>query len=59
MARCFHIAACLGYGGQHKTVLISGGLGMIILDDLWLLDVESGRWEEVSELLFSYCVLKY
>ena len=52
MGRSRHIATCLGYGGQHKAVLISGGLGVniITLDDLWLLDLESGRCEEVSEL---------
>ena len=48
MGRFNHIAACLGYGGQHKTLLISGGFGNIdVLDDMWLLDPQSGRMEEV------------
>ena len=52
MGRSGHIATCLGYGGQHKTVLISGGGDdkWETLDDLWLLDIESGRCEEVSVL---------
>ena len=55
MARSTHIATCLDYGGQHKTLLISGGVGASgfigrILDGLWLLDIESGRCAEVSEL---------
>ena len=35
---------------QHKTVLIGGGFDneLVTLDDLWLLDIESGRCEEVS-----------
>ena len=57
MARSTHISTCLGYGGQHKTVLMSGGVcaggffgNSRTLHDLWLLDIESGRCEEVSEL---------
>ena len=33
-----HIAACLGYGGQHKTVLIRGGFdnnAVIHVDELF------------------------
>jgi len=46
--RVSHIAACLGYGGEHTTVLISGGYdGGMIFDDMWLLDPQSGRMEKV------------
>ena len=40
---------CLGYGEQYKKVLISGGVGAggVIISDAWLLDPQSGRWEEV------------
>ena len=50
-----HIAACLGYGGQHKKVLVSGGWnGDNVISDTWLLDPQSWRWEEVRrELLYS------
>ncbi len=44
-----HIATCLGYGGQHKYLLISGGVGSSYktLHDLWLLDLQPGLWEQV------------
>ncbi len=44
-----HIATCLGYGGQHKYLLISGGFDSSYktLHDLWLLDLQSGLWEQV------------
>ncbi len=47
--RTGHIATCLGYGGQHKYLLISGGCKSLsrILHDLWLLDLQSGLWEQV------------
>ena len=52
--RGYHIAACLGYGGQHQRLLISGGasgdaggVSVRYNDDLWLMDPQSGRMEEV------------
>ena len=49
MGRDSHIAACLGYGGQHQRLLISGsnGFGGITYDDMWLMDPQSGRMEKV------------
>ena len=47
--RYYHIAASLGYGGQHQRLLISGGhdgFG-VTYDDMWLMDPQSGRMEEV------------
>ena len=39
---------CLDYGGQYKKVLVSGGVNAGgVLSDAWLLDPQSGRWEEV------------
>ena len=33
--RWYHIAACLGYGGQHQRLLISGGVcGFTTYDDM-------------------------
>ena len=50
MRRWGHIAVCLGYGRQHKTVFISGGAdGDTTHDDMWLLDPQSGRMEKVIE----------
>ena len=51
-----HIATCLGYGGQHNTVLIGGGEGFagMTLDNMWLLDPQSGRMEKVR-LAIRFC----
>ena len=52
------MAACLGYGGQHPTLLNSGGLcGIHTYDDMWLLDTQSGRMEEVRTELISLYTL--
>ena len=47
--RSYHIAACLGYGGLHQRLLISGGADDtgVRYDDMWLMDPQSGRMEEV------------
>ena len=47
--RSKHAAVCLGYGGDHPQLLVTGGVGRsgIVLSDVWLLDVQSGRWREV------------
>ena len=45
-----HAAVCLGYGGDNPQLLVTGGLESHlddILSDVWLLDVQSGRWREV------------
>ena len=43
-----HAAVCLGYGGDHPQLLVTGGYdGSSVLSDVWLLDVQSGRWREV------------
>jgi len=55
--RSHHIAVCLGYGGQHKRVLISGGLGITdnVFSDVLILDPESGKWEKVSSIVHVKC----
>ena len=48
--RYYHAAVCLGYGGDHPQLLVTGGEGSTyrdVLSDVWLLDVQSGRWREV------------
>ena len=46
--RSFHAAVCLGYGGDHSQLLVTGGFdGRRVMSDVWLLDVQSGRWREV------------
>ena len=51
--RFCHIAACIGYGGKHQRLLISGGfcVGGVIYDDMWLMDPQSGRMEKVRIVL--------
>ena len=55
--RGYHIATCLGYGGQHLRLLISGGWGGlgVVYDDMWLMDPQSGRMEEVRILSVKRC----
>ena len=47
--RSSHAAVCLGYGGDHPQLLVTGGRtgGGDVPSDVWLLDVHSGRWREV------------
>ena len=48
VGRYVHAAVCLGYGGDHPQLLVIGGHdGTTPLSDVWLLDLESGRWREV------------
>ncbi len=49
VARLFHNAVCIGYGGDHPQLLVTGGVddGKKALSDGWILDVESRRWREV------------
>ena len=45
-----HAACCLNYGQDHPQVLVTGGKNKNgnTIDDMWILDVQSGRWREVS-----------
>ena len=46
--RYTHAAVCLGQGTRPQLV-VHGGQDFCGLNDvLWILDVESGRWKEVS-----------
>ena len=52
LERSNHAAVCLGYGGDHPQLLMIGGFdGHKSLNDVWVLDVESGHWREVSVLV--------
>ena len=50
VVRSGHAAVCLGYGGDHPQLLITGGLDVRnkVLSDSWILDLQSERWREVS-----------
>ena len=47
--RFHHAAVCLGYGGNHPQLLITGGrdIGNKVLKDTWILDIQSEKWREV------------
>ena len=48
VGRMAHAAVSLGYRGDHPQLLVTGGQdGTTVLSDVWLLDLESGRWREV------------
>ena len=53
--RAYHGACCLNYGKDNPKLLISGGLdnGNNVLRDMWILDVNSGKWTEVRMLVYS------
>ena len=49
MPRRAHAASCLGFGGDHSQLLITGGLDSMdeVLSDSWILDLQAGRWRKV------------
>ena len=56
VGRAFHAACCLNYGDNYPKLIVYGGLGagIKVLGDMWLLDVESGKWTEVRMLIYNY-----
>jgi len=48
--RAAHATCCLNYGQDHPQALVTGGQDNNgnTLNDMWTLDVKSGRWREVS-----------
>ncbi len=60
--RTDHAACCLNYGEDHPQLLVYGGMrkeGMSndpkILGDMWILDVNTGKWTEVSLSMWHKC----
>ncbi len=51
VGRAFHAACCLNYGDDHPQLLVYGGLdimhGKKTLGDMWILDIDTGKWTEV------------
>ena len=49
-ARECHAACCLNYDEEHPKLLVSGGVDEEgkILGDMWILDINSGKWTKVS-----------
>ena len=54
--RDHHAAVCLGFGGGHPQLLVTGGRQNDQEDfDAWLLDIESKKWREVKICEWEYC----
>ena len=53
--RWYHGTCCLNYGEDHPKLLMYGGVdeGDNVLGDMWILDVNSGKWTEVRMLVYS------
>ena len=51
--RSGHVACCLNYGQDHPQLLVYGGIdnGNKTLEDMWMLDVDTVQWTEVSLVL--------
>ena len=51
--REYHAAACVEHGGDRPQLVISGGLGAggKFLNDVWIMDVQSGSWKKVIHAL--------
>ena len=51
--RIWHAAACIEHGGDRPQLVITGGLdaGNKVLNDVWIMDVQSGRLKEVIHAL--------
>ena len=51
-----HAACCIGYGGDHVNLLVSGGESSDdqALKDMWLFNFKSNKWKEVR-LIKSFC----
>ena len=59
-ARSDHSTCVLNYGEGPPIVLVSGGMGkgLKVLGDMWILDVDSGKWTEVRMLVcINYMIL--
>ena len=48
VGRCGHAACCLGYGGDHIHLLITGGArDFKLLKGIWLFNLSLKKWKEV------------
>ena len=55
MKRDGHATVCLDYGGvRPQLVVTEGDVGSICnaLNDVWIMDVQSGMWKEVSTCIY-------
>ena len=60
MKRCSHAAVCLDYGGDRPQLVVTGGCDASdnVLNDVWIMDVQSGMLKEVSTCIYGMsCVI--
>ena len=60
MKRDGHAAVCLDYGGDRPQLVVTGGHDASdnVLNDVWIMDVQSGMWKEVSTCIYGMsCVV--
>ncbi len=59
VGRAFHAACCIHYGEDNPQLLIHGGLddNNTVHNDMWVLDVGTGKWTEVSVSQFSIALV--
>ena len=54
MKRSNHATVCLDYGGDRPQLVVTGGVDASdnTLNDMWIMDVQSGMWKEVSTCIY-------
>ena len=60
MKRCSHATVCLDYVGDRPQLVVTGGFDVSdnVLNDVWIMDVQSGMWKEVSTCIYGMsCVV--
>ena len=60
MKRGDHATVCLDYGGDGPQLVVTGGrdASSNVLNDVWIMDVQSGMWKEVSTCIYGMsCVV--
>ncbi len=57
--RSSQATCCINYGEDHPQLLVHGGLddNVSVLRDMWILDVNTGKWTEVCVSQFLYTAL--
>ena len=55
-ARSSHSSCPLNYGEERPKIIVTGGLGKggNVLGDMWILDVDSGKWTEVRMFFYKF-----
>ena len=60
MKRVDHATVFLDYGGDRPQLVVTGGTDTSnnVFNDVWIMDVQSGMWKEVSTCIYGMsCVV--